>query len=207
MFNLRLVLDPPSRDAATATSASEVTTLWCCLVWRCELGDCSERVQTSNFLSWVVGNPIDTAEADATQTRQFLLCLAWRCELALREWQTINSGASDKTQTVVAYASCVSSTFRLCGRAFKCQPKLVATCAREGYYTPMTENRCLRWVRRCEGGKGGLSCMPLPRHLSNFHSYLIVKVCAGLQAGRKQCRCLQDSTVTGKLVSGIHKVV
>jgi len=46
-----------------------------CLVWRCELYDCSERVQTSDFLSATVlrcrGNPIHTADADATQTRQF----------------------------------------------------------------------------------------------------------------------------------------
>jgi len=33
--------------------------------------------------SSVVGNPVHTAEADATETRQFLSCLAWRCELAL----------------------------------------------------------------------------------------------------------------------------
>ena len=45
-----------------------------CVVCRCELDDCCERVQTSHFLSatvLVVGNPIHTAEADATQTRQF----------------------------------------------------------------------------------------------------------------------------------------
>ena len=45
-----------------------------CRVW-CELVDCSERVQTSNTLSETVlsccGNAVHTAEAAATQTRQF----------------------------------------------------------------------------------------------------------------------------------------
>ena len=46
-----------------------------CLVCWCELDDCCERVQTSSFLSATVpscrGNPVRTAEADATRTRQF----------------------------------------------------------------------------------------------------------------------------------------
>jgi len=46
-----------------------------CLVRQCELDDCSEIFCRRQ--SRVVGNPIHTAEADATQTRQF--CLAWWC--------------------------------------------------------------------------------------------------------------------------------
>ena len=53
---------------------------------------CRGHVSCSDFKfcrwqSWVVGNPVHTAEADTTQTRQFLSCLAWRCELASRVWQ------------------------------------------------------------------------------------------------------------------------
>ena len=57
-----------------------------CLVCRCELDDCSERVQTSNFLSATVlscrkSNSHRRSGRDTDKT--VLSCLAWRCELAL----------------------------------------------------------------------------------------------------------------------------
>ena len=67
---------PPTRHDKTVLSVS-------CLLCRCELHDCSERVQASNFLSSSCLESVHTAKADATQTRHFLSCLAWRCELAL----------------------------------------------------------------------------------------------------------------------------
>ena len=58
----------------------------CLLVCRCELGDCSECVQTSNFLSVTVlscreCNSHSRSGRDTDKT--VLSCLAWRCELAL----------------------------------------------------------------------------------------------------------------------------
>jgi len=57
-----------------------------CLVCRCELDDCSESVQTSNFLSATVlscrkSNSHRRSGRDTDKT--VLSCLAWRCELAL----------------------------------------------------------------------------------------------------------------------------
>jgi len=56
-----------------------------CLVCRCELDDCSERVQTLNFLSATVlscreSNSQRRGGRDTDKT--VLSCLAWRCELA-----------------------------------------------------------------------------------------------------------------------------
>jgi len=58
-----------------------------CLVSPCELDDCCERVQTSNFLSATVlscreSNSHRRIGRDTDKT--VLSCLAWRCELALR---------------------------------------------------------------------------------------------------------------------------
>jgi len=58
-----------------------------CLVCQCELDDCCERVQTSNFLSATVlscreSNSNRRSGRDTDKT--VLSCLAWRCELALR---------------------------------------------------------------------------------------------------------------------------
>jgi len=56
-----------------------------CLAWRCELDHCSERVQTSNFLSATV---LSCRESNSHRRRgcdtdrTVLSCLAWRCELA-----------------------------------------------------------------------------------------------------------------------------
>ena len=57
-----------------------------CLVPRCELDDCSERVQTSIFLSATVlsrweSNSHRRSGRDTDKT--VLSCLVWRCELAL----------------------------------------------------------------------------------------------------------------------------
>ena len=57
-----------------------------CPVCRCELDDCSERVQTSNFLLATVlscreSNSHRRSGRDTDET--VLSCLAWRCELAL----------------------------------------------------------------------------------------------------------------------------
>ena len=49
-----------------------------CLAWRCELDIVIDVFRLQIFCrrqSRVVGNPIHTAEADATQTRQF--CRVW----------------------------------------------------------------------------------------------------------------------------------
>ena len=57
-----------------------------CLVCRCELDDCSERVQTSNFLSATVSScrGSNSHRRDGRDTDKTVLsCLAWRCELAL----------------------------------------------------------------------------------------------------------------------------
>ena len=57
-----------------------------CLMCRCELDDCSERVQTSNFLSATV---LSYWESNSHRRGRHhtdgtvLSCLAWRCELAL----------------------------------------------------------------------------------------------------------------------------
>ena len=71
---------PPTRRDKTVLSVSR-------LVRRCELDDCSERAQTSNFLPATVLSCLDCNshrrrghETDKT----VLSCLAWRCELALR---------------------------------------------------------------------------------------------------------------------------
>jgi len=58
-----------------------------CLVFRCELDDCSERVQTLNFLSATVlscreSNSHRRGGRDTDKT--VLSCLAWRCELAFK---------------------------------------------------------------------------------------------------------------------------
>jgi len=60
-----------------------------CLVCRCELDDCSESVQTSDFLSATVVSCRESSSHrrcrhDADRT--VLSCVAWRCELALRRW-------------------------------------------------------------------------------------------------------------------------
>ena len=57
-----------------------------CLVCRCELDDCCERVQTSNFLSATVLScrGSNSHRRDGRDTDKTVLsCLAWRCELAL----------------------------------------------------------------------------------------------------------------------------
>ena len=57
-----------------------------CLACRCELDDCSERVQTSNGLS---ATDLHCRESNSRRRRgrdtykTALSCLAWRCELAL----------------------------------------------------------------------------------------------------------------------------
>jgi len=56
-----------------------------CLVCRCELGDCSGRVRTSNFLSATVLSCRKSSShhrrgRDTDKT--VLSCLAWRCEFA-----------------------------------------------------------------------------------------------------------------------------
>jgi len=58
-----------------------------CLVCRCELDDCFERVQTSNFLSATV---LSCRESNSHcrngrgTDKTVLSCLAWRCELVLK---------------------------------------------------------------------------------------------------------------------------
>jgi len=72
-------------------------TVLSCLVCRCEVDDCSERVQTSNFLSATVlscrqSNSHLRRGHDTDKT--VLFCLAWRCELAVIEgqWMTRSRG-------------------------------------------------------------------------------------------------------------------
>ena len=69
---------PPARHDKTVLSAS-------CLVCRCELDDCSERVQTSDFLSatYFICRPgvsgiqfTPPKQTQQLQTRQF--CRVWR---------------------------------------------------------------------------------------------------------------------------------
>ena len=57
-----------------------------CLVCRCELDDCCERVQTSNFLSATVLSCRESSSprrSGRNADKTVLSCLAWRCELAL----------------------------------------------------------------------------------------------------------------------------
>ena len=57
-----------------------------CLVCRCELDDCCERVQTSNFLSATVLGCRESSShcrSGHDTDKTVLSCLAWRCELAL----------------------------------------------------------------------------------------------------------------------------
>jgi len=67
------------------TATPDTTKQSClCRFW-CELDDCSERVQTSNFLSATVlscreSNSHRQSGRDTDKT--VLSCLAWRCELA-----------------------------------------------------------------------------------------------------------------------------
>ena len=70
---------PPARHDKTVLSVS-------CLVWRCELDDCSERVQTSNFLSTTVFSCRESSSHRRSRRdtdKTVLSCVAWRCELAL----------------------------------------------------------------------------------------------------------------------------
>jgi len=56
-----------------------------CLVCRCELDDCSERVQTSNFLSVTILSCRESSShrrSGRDTDKTVLSCLAWRCELA-----------------------------------------------------------------------------------------------------------------------------
>ena len=71
---------PTTRRDKTVLSVS-------CLLCRCELDDCPERVQTFNFPSATVlscreSNSQSRSGRDTDKT--VLSCLAWRCELALR---------------------------------------------------------------------------------------------------------------------------
>jgi len=59
-----------------------------CLMCRCELYDCSKRVQTSNFLSATVLNcPESNSHRRSVRDtdKTVLSCLAWRCELAVMQ--------------------------------------------------------------------------------------------------------------------------
>ena len=64
-----------------------------CLVCRCELEDCSERVQTSNFLS-ASATVLSCRESHSHRRsggdtdKTVLSYLAWRCELALISFNT-----------------------------------------------------------------------------------------------------------------------
>ena len=79
---------PPAASNALFTSPArhDKTVLSVlCLLCRCELDDCSERVQTSNFLSATVlscweANSHRRSGRDTDKT--VLSCLAWRCKLA-----------------------------------------------------------------------------------------------------------------------------
>ena len=81
-----------------------------CLVCRCELDDCSERVQTWNFQSATVlscreSNSHRRSGRDTDKT--VLSCLAWRCEFALsfsyrQVSLSVNSVELELSLTVVA---------------------------------------------------------------------------------------------------------
>ena len=80
---------PPARQDKTVLS------VWC-LVCRCELDDCSERVPTSNSPSATVSSyrefdSYHRSGRDADKTVSS--CLAWRCEFASkqRKWRAVTS--------------------------------------------------------------------------------------------------------------------
>ena len=80
---------PPARQDKTVLSVS-------CLVCRCELHDCSERVPTSNSPSATVSSyrefdSYHRSGRDADKTVSS--CLAWRCEIASkqRKWRAVTS--------------------------------------------------------------------------------------------------------------------
>jgi len=59
-----------------------------CLVCRCELDDCSERIQTSDFLSVTVLSCRESSSHHRSghdTDKTVLSCLAWCCELALTD--------------------------------------------------------------------------------------------------------------------------
>jgi len=62
-------------------------------------------------------NPIHTAEADATQTRQF--CSVWRCELALKGRSRAYSGNSAVNSTVIVDVSVMIRYDALYSRALE----------------------------------------------------------------------------------------
>ena len=71
-----------------STCAARHTPTLNAVVCRCELDDCSERVQTSNFLSATVlscrkSNSYRRSGRDTDKT--VLSCPAWRCELTLKQ--------------------------------------------------------------------------------------------------------------------------
>ena len=78
-----------------------------CLVCRCELDDCFERVQTSNFLSATV---LSCRESNSHcrngrgTDKTVLSCLAWRCELVLKGRHTC-SPAAVKPQDIFSAAN------------------------------------------------------------------------------------------------------
>jgi len=71
-----------------STCAARHTPTLNAVVCRCELDDCSERVQTSNFLSATVlscqkSNSYRRSGRDTDKT--VLSCPAWRCKLTLKQ--------------------------------------------------------------------------------------------------------------------------
>jgi len=76
-----------------------------CMVCRCQLGDCSERVQTSNFLSATVlsweSNSHRRSGRDTDKT--VLSCLAWRRELTLTLSSKSVTNSSRKISHLLRY--------------------------------------------------------------------------------------------------------
>ena len=65
-----------------------------CRVRRCELDNCSERVQTSNFLSATVlscGESNSHHQNERNTDKTVLSCLVWQCELALRQYVSVST--------------------------------------------------------------------------------------------------------------------
>ena len=65
-----------------------------CRARRCELDNCSERVQTSNFLSATVlscGESNSHHQNERNTDKTVLSCLVWQCELALRQYVSVST--------------------------------------------------------------------------------------------------------------------